>query len=851
MDETNENQMVIDMEENYNIVERVCNKKRCQTTTSSYFSRASSSPISSKIFKLEDLEYNLFLQFTNKDDEAKYREYTWHQIYGPMYIFFLLFLLSLIFTRTVSFHVDTIPLHVASLLLFIIGVVLLLVLIVGRHLKLLTMFELPSQVQCAFDYIIHRIFRNELESILTLLFSLRAVLNLVVRVIIGSCPSHVSVTESLNCNPLAASNSPPIDSIMICFALALYMQLFFKNVRKSVLVFIWILSAAAVLWSFHYLHNWTQIWVFSGITIFPMVQYECERVQMSNFLKSKQLLDQEQQKRNAMAREHADKEMILSQLNEAKLKEEKNRVDLEILELSNKNEVKLKEAETGQLRLLVGNVAHDLKTPIHCLTMDLEILKESYNDATRRFPGFCSSNSGNKHVDPMAIFGSLESTCAMMTMSINRCLDYTKASSNIDLVPSMERFDIISTLSSTIAAVNHHLHQNRIIVHLLNRDACPHVVSDNRWFSENLFGILSNAIKYSDKNTNVDVKLELVTSDHVGCNFDQTKSSNSQKHEVSESNTTFTLKSFTCRDKLDSEHVEVVCYPLSAETLSLPRNFKTSSQSSGAKSNQIDSIETADENISQSRHTMIRVSVEDRGVGIPEDDRKNLFQPFKQSQRRTGGTGLGLYSLYKRMEALKGYCGVDARSDGLNGSVFWFAFPYRPDYSYAATNSSKSLTSCTNQVISNKSAIYKNIISLRILVVDDSNSILKVTTRLLGSKGHEVEVEENGSLGLQRMKNSLLTQDFDVLLTDLQMPVMDGFLFVNRLREYEKEMLAQGNDMSSLRKCHNRHGKLLIIGMSANSDDVSKQEALSSGMDHFIAKPFFYEDFERVLQSYI
>ena len=73
------------------------------------------------------------------------------------------------------------------------------------------------------------------------------------------------------------------------------------------------------------------------------------------------------------------------------------------------------------------------------------------------------------------------------------------------------------------------------------------------------------------------------------------------------------------------------------------------------------------------------MTVEDHGVGVSEELRETLFQPFRQAQRHTGGTGLGLYSLFKRMEALGGDCGVRARSDGSAGSVFWFSFPYRPD----------------------------------------------------------------------------------------------------------------------------------------------------------------------------
>jgi hypothetical protein len=77
---------------------------------------------------------------------------------------------------------------------------------------------------------------------------------------------------------------------------------------------------------------------------------------------------------------------------------------------------------------------------------------------------------------------------------------------------------------------------------------------------------------------------------------------------------------------------------------------------------------------------MVRITVEDSGIGIPIESRQQLFKQFSQVQRMTvGGSGLGLYSLSKRSEAIGGSCGVDCRSDGKQGSSFWFEFPYRPD----------------------------------------------------------------------------------------------------------------------------------------------------------------------------
>jgi hypothetical protein len=78
-----------------------------------------------------------------------------------------------------------------------------------------------------------------------------------------------------------------------------------------------------------------------------------------------------------------------------------------------------------------------------------------------------------------------------------------------------------------------------------------------------------------------------------------------------------------------------------------------------------------------------------------------LFQPFTQAQRLTGGTGLGLFSLAQRMKALGGHCGVQRREDGLEGSLFWFAMPYRIDDSLGDINYSSQLESRSLAPVSN------------------------------------------------------------------------------------------------------------------------------------------------------
>ena len=303
------------------------------------------------------------------------------------------------------------------------------------------------------------------------------------------------------------------------------------------------------------------------------------------------------------------------------------------------------------------------------------------------------------------------------------------------------------------------------------------------------------------------------------------------------------------------------------------------------------------------------VTIEDHGVGVPEEQRETLFQPFRQAQRHTGGTGLGLYSLFKRMEALGGDCGVRARSDGQAGSVFWFSFPYRPDTTVLSYKSAKLVrrfesSNCSEEDLRHPSPTRGTATSaaaaaaslsfhagesvtsngpqmltatqteqqtpepgrsparssppspigdtanskqtgMSILVTDDAPSILKVCRRMLTTNGHTVDTAVNGNESLEKLKIKYMKQECDALVTDIQMPVMDGIECTKRFREWEEaqQSLLDGQGLP-------RRPRFLIVGMSANSDAQTKQDALDSGMDSFCPKPFKYEDFEEVIVTH-
>jgi CheY-like chemotaxis protein len=164
--------------------------------------------------------------------------------------------------------------------------------------------------------------------------------------------------------------------------------------------------------------------------------------------------------------------------------------------------------------------------------------------------------------------------------------------------------------------------------------------------------------------------------------------------------------------------------------------------------------------------------------------------------------------------------------------------------------------------------------TLRILVVDDSPTILKMTSMMLQKQGdqwvfcyvcnvfyvydavlgHTVDTAIHGADALEIVQNTHQLNNnntdtapttpglfYDVILTDLQMSVMDGMEFVKRLRALEASRRTK--DCTAHRQ--------FIIGFSANSDSVTMQEALSSGMDAFISKPFTLRTFNDTCERFL
>ena len=649
-------------------------------------------------------------------------------------------------------------------------------------------------------------YQMRIEDVLGILAQMSAGLCLLGRVYAGQCSSPINVWSSQSCNTVADMNSIPGDQVIFLYVLPLGTQCVLRGISIYSLVASCILSMLfVILASVHVgslVEAWTILYSIAFLTIMLMV----ERLMFATFMQGQLML-------------------VAVKLNA--------KHELELLALSRDNERKLKESEICQLRSLLGNAAHDLKTPLHSIEADLDVLnsfmsgipKSVLQNARETF----QINGAGVSFDLQSIFGSLTATCKFMAMAINRSQDFMKASNNIALIPMMETFDLESAVAISVTCI-HHVQSTRIItVHPIDSSICSNLISDKHWLSENVLCLLSNALKYSDDGA-VDLRISLIDAPTRGSPPLLTDSLGLMA---------------VSKNKGKCKKVEVSRRLASVVELRQPLSHVDSK--AGQRSlTHLTSIDTESLESSFETKSMILVSVEDTGIGIAEEARQNLFQSFKQAQRMAGGTGLGLYSLSKRVEALGGTNGVSSRSDGKQGSVFWFTFPYRPDETAtldaASTHGSLRIQNQQIKIYSGSTPIKKR----SILVVDDSISILKVTSRLLKMSGHEVETAANGFIGLKILQDAFVSQKFDMVLSDLQMPVMDGIEATRRYREYEEEEMRRESRDDALNRTSERK-RLLIVGMSANSDDQSKQQALDSGMDYFIPKPFSYQDLRPIL----
>ncbi len=204
----------------------------------------------------------------------------------------------------------------------------------------------------------------------------------------------------------------------------------------------------------------------------------------------------------------------------------------------------------------------------------------------------------------------------------------------------------------------------------------------------------------------------------------------------------------------------------------------------------------------------LKFSIIDTGIGISPEDEEKLFKAFSQidssTTRKYGGTGLGL-AISKHLSSLmNGNIGVDSVVG--KGSTFWFTAHLEVDSTIDTPSEIKLIKEQKEQ--------------LSILLVEDNLLNQKFASATLRKEGYNIDIAKNGKIALEKYKNNY----YDLILMDIQMPVMDGIEATKEIRAIEEK--------------NNVNDRIKIIAITAYVMEKDRKMCLAAGMDEYLAKPF-------------
>ena len=233
---------------------------------------------------------------------------------------------------------------------------------------------------------------------------------------------------------------------------------------------------------------------------------------------------------------------------------------------------------------------------------------------------------------------------------------------------------------------------------------------------------------------------------------------------------------------------------------------------------------------SSSQDLILRVEVIDTGIGVSKEMQQLIFHPFRQADgsptRRYCGTGLGLTISARLVELMGGQIGVE--SEGGEGSTFFFTVRLAP--ARTVTNVSPHRSGEVHALASALNPQAASMRSMRILVAEDNVVNQKLASELLRREGHTIVVAGDGRQAVEAVRG----EAFDLILMDVQMPILDGLKATAEIRAAEK----------------GTPGHIPIVAMTASAMNGDHEKCLAAGMDAYLTKPIDIASFRETLAQF-
>ena len=219
-----------------------------------------------------------------------------------------------------------------------------------------------------------------------------------------------------------------------------------------------------------------------------------------------------------------------------------------------------------------------------------------------------------------------------------------------------------------------------------------------------------------------------------------------------------------------------------------------------------------------------KFTVADNGIGMSEEYVKHIFEAFTREKSATvskiQGTGLGMAITKELVDIMGGT--IDVKSKLGEGTTMEVRFEFRlaDDINKAAAQPGEQKAA---DILCGK----------RILLVEDNELNREIAEEILLDEGCSIDTAEDGTVAVEKMRLAK-PDDYDLVLMDIQMPVMDGY-------EAARQIRVMGTEMS----------RIPIIAMTANAFEEDRKAALEAGMDEHIAKPIDVEKLKALLAQFL